>query len=114
MKDPVDDRREHFRINLATDEYDYPCRIRYGEHEYKARLLDVSTGGARLLVYGGGADLGGPGRGMYLHATVNEPGHLQNIPYHTRWYRGNEMGVEFEPPLNMDREELRRSMDNCR
>ncbi|MBZ2171951.1 PilZ domain-containing protein [Nitratidesulfovibrio sp. SRB-5] len=114
MKDPIDDRREHFRINLAAEEYDYPCRIRYGEHEYRARLLDVSTGGARLLVYGGGADLGGAGRGMYLHATMNEPGHLQNIPYHTRWYRGNEMGVEFEPPLNADREELRRSMVNCR
>lgn len=114
MADRMEDRREHFRINLVADEYDYPCRIRYGEHEYKARLLDVSTGGARLRVYGGGADLGGAGRGMYLHATINEPGHLQNIPYHTRWYRGNEMGVEFEPPLRADREALLRAMAHSR
>ena len=113
MKDPKEDRRAYFRIDLASAEYDYPCRILYGEHEYKARLLDVSTGGARLLVYGGGADLGGAGKGMYLHSTVNEPGHLHNIPYHTRWYRGNEMGVEFNPPLGPGREEILRAMARC-
>lgn len=106
----MEERREHYRICLEMDGHDCPCRIRYGDHEYKARLLDVSAGGARLRVYGGGADLGGPGRGMYLHAALGLPGSMQNVPYRTRWYRGNEMGVEFEPHLRGAPVELMRGM----
>ena len=101
----MEERRNYHRIfaQMHSANYDY-CLELDGEY-HKAKLLDVSQGGARLLLgHKPGTELNG--KVGVVKDDYHDTPFMEGISYFVVWTLENMMGVSFSEPLPWESETL--------
>jgi c-di-GMP-binding flagellar brake protein YcgR len=96
----VSERRAYARIQLLAYASDKVCTLTIEGQHFTASLVDLSAGGARL-------HLPQPQTGpkdqplSFSLRNVADGGLLQNLSAFVRWRDGRELGIQFDPPLQV-------------
>ncbi len=94
-----EDRRKCVRVQLCAYGVDTVCTIMHGQEQIHLDLVDLSSGGARLKVRGSIPKLAD---NLVLSVQgVKDEGLLQNLSVQIRWRSGQEIGVQFDTPLDL-------------
>lgn len=100
------ERRQYSRVYLKAYGYNIDCEvICVNRHVRKASLIDVSRGGARLMLTQVDNRFG---IGDTLHFSLPARGgeDLQGVESVVRWKNNRELGLEFVSPLSTGVSEL--------
>lgn len=94
------ERRAYERIPLLAYARDKCCRLANGQGSFKASLVDISIGGARIRLDTASAlDRGSTVR--FSLDCAKSKGLLQEIESTVRWMAGQDLGIRFEIPLGL-------------
>ncbi len=94
------DRRFYERIHLLAHARDKCCRLVCDLGSFKADLIDIGNGGARVRT--GEALALVQGHVLRFSLDCSHPkGVLQDIESTVRWMAGQDMGIRFEIPLGL-------------
>lgn len=94
------ERRAYVRIHLRAYACDKTCTLLLGHKKLHACLVDISAGGARLLLDAPLPDA----KAQSLIFTLEHVAHgglLSGLPSTVRWANGKEIGIQFETTLNV-------------
>ncbi|EPR44725.1 type IV pilus assembly PilZ [Desulfovibrio sp. X2] len=107
------ERRAHPRLFLKAYGFEHFCVLRLepeGER-HKARLVDISRGGARCrMVEHAKQRIVPPRRVLFESDMVCDNVPLTGISCDVRWTRDGEIGIEFHEPLSVGIAELQRML----
>jgi c-di-GMP-binding flagellar brake protein YcgR len=95
------ERRLYQRIYPQHHAVNYDCFIELGGRYYKTRLLDVSQGGARLLLEDE-PDIDPNGKTGKVKYDHYDEQFMAGVLYSVAWARNAEVGVSFSEPLNWE------------
>lgn len=94
------ERRRFGRVHLLAHGRDKTCAVRLVHAEREAALIDISAGGARLRFVP--PPLDPTVKGLTLSVmNLKDGGLLQGLTAAVRWRRGDEIGVQFQPELDV-------------
>jgi len=98
-----DDRRRHVRLIIRAYGFNFECFMDHGEIRFKAHLIDIALGGARLKLLSpeeAQAPLKGEVVVFSLGDKFPELG-LASVRSNVRWTKGRELGLQFieEPAI---------------
>jgi c-di-GMP-binding flagellar brake protein YcgR len=97
----MEERRCSRRIYAQKHAYDYDCAIELGGRYYKARLVDLSQSGARLLLDDVLAiDLYGK-MGVVKEDYYDQP-FMEGLRCTVAWTKNDEVGLSFLKPLTLE------------
>lgn len=94
------ERRRFGRIHLLAHGRDKTCAIRVAQAEREAALIDISAGGARLKFAPPPFDPSVKGLTFSVR-NLDDGGLLQELSATVQWRRGDEIGVQFQPELEV-------------
>ena len=99
------DRRLYARVQLCAYGVDTVCIVIQGQERCHLDLVDLSTGGARLKLKELAPKFNDKRLTLSVHG-VKDGGRLQNLSAQIRWQSEQEIGVQFDIPLDMTITEL--------
>lgn len=108
---PETERRRHPRIQLKAFGLDHSCTVRMGTVDRDARIVDISTGGARLRM---ATATNAPEKGQTLTVDTRFKNVAREDAVRTgivRWTQGSEFGIAFDLELPFGTAELQRMLD---
>jgi len=106
MESPLE-RRRFGRLHLLAYGRDKLCIVENGGVRCQAVLIDISSGGARLL-NSPPPDLPSGKSLVFSVQDLDDGGLLQKLSATIRWRNGLEFGIKFEPSLEVGIHTLQR------
>lgn len=99
MESNPQERRSYIRVQLLAYGQGKRCTLEIAGVRHQADLIDISAGGARLKLM---QSLAASNAKTLLFSVldVQDDGLLQKIPATTRWYTGQEIGIQFVQELD--------------
>ncbi|HWR04689.1 MAG TPA: PilZ domain-containing protein [Humidesulfovibrio sp.] len=101
------ERRRFGRIHLLAHGRDKICSVRAEHAEREAALIDISAGGARLKFVPPPLDAA-VRNVVFSVRNLDDGGLLQSLSATVQWRRGDEVGVQFRPELDVPLQVLQR------
>lgn len=95
----MEERRRYDRVDVNYHVNNYDCTVEIDGMYYSARLVDISSGGARLKLSDAPAY---DAYGMYgkIKDDYYEQPYLQGVYYTVAWHNDYDMGISFTEPLS--------------
>lgn len=94
------ERRQFSRIHLVAHGRSKFCAVQVAHSEREAALIDISAGGARLKFPPPPLEQAVKGV-VFSVKNLDDRGLLQNLRATVRWRRDDEIGLQFEPELDV-------------
>ncbi|MFW5837339.1 MAG: PilZ domain-containing protein [Desulfovibrionaceae bacterium] len=106
------ERRKHVRLTIRAYGYDYECRLEHQGALYRASLIDIALGGARLkLLHPIPASL--PNQEDTVNFSLPDAGDelgLDRVDSTVRWVKDHELGIQFDQEPRLSLSDLQRVM----